>query len=642
MPKNKLNLSAVNFKQGFPKDNAYYLPYSIGLLWAYASTLPSITDNWAVGHVGFKRDDIDEIYKEVADADVLGLSCYIWNKNYNYALGKKVKEYNPKIKIVLGGPEPAISNKNLFQELPWADIIVKKEGEVIFTDLLANINSFDTVKGLCINDNGHFIDTGEASRIKDINIVPSPYLSGIFDDIIKQHPNFKWNTILETNRGCPYQCTFCDWGSLTYSKITKFNLDRVFSELEWMAENKIDHVVIADANFGMFVERDNAIIDKIIDIQKQTGFPKKFNLTWAKNQKVEIIKLVKKLYLGGINSGLMVSLQSTTDEVLENIKRKNLETNRISETVELCTKEGIPLSTELILGLPGETLLTWKKNITNILDIGLHSGINIYLAQLIENTELNLVQKKQFDIKTKLISDFYSGSKQDKKILENINIITSTKDMSFDDIVSAFIYNWFITTFHMFGLSQFYVRYLNKKHKISYYDFYENLFDYIKQDTWFKTELVYTKKIITDYLSEGKQIEENIHGIDIDGVLLLYLGAMRMNAYDFHKNYFDLIDAFINATYKDLIEKDVLEDIKSITVTSTVSYSNMSKYPKQISCKTNAYEYIILDADDINKQETKLNFEFLEYENDMDLEKFLHSIYLRRKRHFTRTRITKI
>ena len=42
---------------------------------------------------------------------------------------------------------------------------------------------------------------------------------------------------LETNRGCPYGCTFCDWGSATLSRIRKFDLDRVFAELEWCAKN---------------------------------------------------------------------------------------------------------------------------------------------------------------------------------------------------------------------------------------------------------------------------------------------------------------------------------------------------------------------------------------------------------------------
>ena len=47
--------------------------------------------------------------------------------------------------------------------------------------------------------------------------IPSPYLTGVFDDIIANNPEYVFNATLETNRGCPFACTFCDWGSLTYA-----------------------------------------------------------------------------------------------------------------------------------------------------------------------------------------------------------------------------------------------------------------------------------------------------------------------------------------------------------------------------------------------------------------------------------------
>ena len=60
-----------------------------------------------------------------------------------------------------------------------------------------------------------------------------------------------------------FACTFCDWGSLTYAKIRKFPLDKVFAELEWIAKNNMDYVTIADANFGVFYERDMAITNNL-------------------------------------------------------------------------------------------------------------------------------------------------------------------------------------------------------------------------------------------------------------------------------------------------------------------------------------------------------------------------------------------
>ena len=84
------------------------------------------------------------------------------------------------------------------------------EGEETFTQILEQIQQGDTP-----------LSVYQGARLNDLEI-PSPMLSGVFDDIIKNNPDYVFNITLETNRGCPFQCTFCDWGSLTYAKIRKF------------------------------------------------------------------------------------------------------------------------------------------------------------------------------------------------------------------------------------------------------------------------------------------------------------------------------------------------------------------------------------------------------------------------------------
>ena len=79
--------------------------------------------------------------------------------------------------------------------------------------------------------------------------------------------------MLETNRGCPYGCTFCDWGSATLSRIRKFDLERVNAELEWFAQNEYPASFIADANFGI-IERDVEIAEKIAELKSKYGYPK--------------------------------------------------------------------------------------------------------------------------------------------------------------------------------------------------------------------------------------------------------------------------------------------------------------------------------------------------------------------------------
>lgn len=77
----------------------------------------------------------------------------------------------------------------------------------------------------------------------------------MFDKIIKNNPDVLWAMTMETNRGCPHRCTYCDWGGLTYTKVRHFDIQRVKDDIEW-AKNNVGFIFNADANFGMFKERD--------------------------------------------------------------------------------------------------------------------------------------------------------------------------------------------------------------------------------------------------------------------------------------------------------------------------------------------------------------------------------------------------
>ncbi len=61
--------------------------------------------------------------------------------------------------------------------------------------------------------------TGPSQRIMDLSEVPSPYTMGLFDYLPDMYPGKIWNAVIETNRGCPFMCTFCDWGGTTFSKV---------------------------------------------------------------------------------------------------------------------------------------------------------------------------------------------------------------------------------------------------------------------------------------------------------------------------------------------------------------------------------------------------------------------------------------
>ena len=119
-------------------------------------------------------------------------------------------------------------------------------------------------------------------------MIPSPYLTGLFDNYGDAPVT---SITIETNRGCPYGCTFCDWGSATMSRIRKFDLDRVFAELEWAAQRGIAGIGFADANFGI-LERDVAIAEKVAELKATYGFPLHCATNYAKNTVKHLNKIV--------------------------------------------------------------------------------------------------------------------------------------------------------------------------------------------------------------------------------------------------------------------------------------------------------------------------------------------------------------
>ncbi len=119
-----------NFQQGPKEFNAYYLPYSAGVLWSYVIQDSTINSNYEIGEFIWRRDLIEDAVETLKHSDVVGFSTYIWNRSYAQVLGRELKKANPNILIVGGGPEYPIEKDGFFEKYPYMDICVKQEGEI--------------------------------------------------------------------------------------------------------------------------------------------------------------------------------------------------------------------------------------------------------------------------------------------------------------------------------------------------------------------------------------------------------------------------------------------------------------------------------------------------------------------------------
>lgn len=463
----------------------YWLPYSIGCLWSYVNQFDDISSHFNLGHLFFKRDksvDVLEIIKEPA---VIGFSCYIWNEKYCLGIAEKIKEIWPDVPIVFGGPQV----NGAYLKYKFIDSLVLAEGEEAFVDILRKIKNNESLPEIY-----------RKNRLEKLDI-PSPYLDGTFDHLIKKYPDFLWAATFETNRGCPYACTFCDWGSLTYSKIKKFNLDRTGKELEWIASHKVVYLFSADANFGIFKQRDIEIATKIRQAADR-GMIEAVNLQFAKNS-TDIVFEIGKI-LGPYNRGITVSVQSMNSDTLTAIKRKNLDINNIERIMKLSEIHDVSTYTEFILGLPLETLETWKNGFNELLILGQHQSIDFSLTELLENSELNsLESRKKYKINYIEANQYYSLISNDEHP-ETVKIVCSTSTMTTQEMVEAYMYAWVIVHLHINGYTQWFARYLYNMSAVEYRHYYDEVLILILENAILKEHYNTLYKILYKYLTTGR------------------------------------------------------------------------------------------------------------------------------------------
>ena len=505
MSKIKVYFFQFNFSYG----NEFTLPYSSGMLWAYANTYEEVRRNCENKGLIFLREDTNTIVSRLITPQIAAFSTYTWNWEMSIEVSKKIKEKYPQCLIIFGGPQVPDNMNGFFEKYPFIDITVHGEGEITFAEILKEHignKQYATIKGLTFNGRVKGVKPFERREVlEDINILPSPYLEGLFDEILNLP--FSFQPIWETNRGCPYPCSYCDWGSSVVKKIRLFNMDRIYKEIQWFGEKRINFVYGADANFGI-LRRDVEIAKALAETKEKTGgFPARFRVSYTKNSTQRVVEIAEILNAQKMDKGITLSVQSMNEQTLKAIKRKNLPIKSLSHFVQYYNKRGIPTYTELILGLPGETYDSFKAGINMLLEAGFHNSLSIYNCSVLPNAHTNNPQYKEYwKIKTKRVPVFLNHAVPDADpIPEYEEIIIQTKTLPTVDWKKQCLFSWVIQTFHSLNLTQVIAVYFNAIEKIAYSDFYEELLIFAKENlgTIIGNELTITTNKV-DKVLEGE------------------------------------------------------------------------------------------------------------------------------------------
>jgi hypothetical protein len=305
---------------------------ALGLVMAAAAADGAVAARFAFQPLGSARP---AAMAAVADerTGVLLFSHYVWSTRGNLRQSALAKATNPRLITIHGGPNaPGYPDdvERFFAQHPHVDVVVHGEGEATLTEALARLGEagapdrddpdrlacLEGVGGLSFRLGDRVVRGPKRSRVADLDAIPSPYLTGHFDGLELAGTL----AVVETNRGCPFGCTFCDWGSATRSRVRTFDLDRVVAEIDWLADRGVDGIFVADANFGA-LDRDLPIAEAIAAARARSGHPRQVVFTFAKDTAELLIPIVDLLWDVGIDVDGNLALQTVDSETLKIVRR---------------------------------------------------------------------------------------------------------------------------------------------------------------------------------------------------------------------------------------------------------------------------------------------------------------------------------
>lgn len=381
--------------------------------------------------------------------DVIAMSNYSWNSQLSEHIAGLAKRFNSNVVTAQGGPNfphETDLQKAFMRTRPHTDFYIELEAEVSFSELIARVLAardggtplYSTPLPGCVylvpdsqrSPDPVFVKGELLNRLKNLDDIPSPYLTGILDPFF----DGMFTPFIETNRGCPFKCTFCHTGNDYFNKINMFSIERIVEEIELIGHRAaalgIVNLHIADTNFGMYT-RDKEIAEALYKAQVKYGWPRQILATTGKNNKERVIGITEIM---GDTFPVTMAVQSMDSHVLANINRNNIKLDHYAAITKHLNQHGRVTRGEVILGLPGETKESFMRGIREIMSAGVSSMV-VYSLMLLHGTKFqNPEYRKQYEIEGKFrIVPLNFGEYEGTRVFDYEEVGIANKDMPFED-----------------------------------------------------------------------------------------------------------------------------------------------------------------------------------------------------------------
>ncbi len=309
-----------------------------------------------------------EVAAEIAafDPDIIGGSAFLWSLPALVQTAQLLATDDPTRLIVLGGPS---ARPNMLALAPFrdaaatVDVLVEGEGEAVFTALVQapdrNPEALSRIPGVTLRQNGAWTRSPPAPRAV-LDLLASPYQQGLIPA--------GGIGLMETYRGCPFTCSFCEWGVMEAPK-NVLSTARIAGEFAAMDRLGLNALLLADAGLNL---NGQAFI-ALRRAAEETGFLKHRALiaeVYPKSLTEDHIRFLEKV--GAPHIG--VGLQSFDDATLRHVERK-FDPSRLGGLLGIL-RSVASVTTEIIMGLPGDTPDSFLSSFARARALG--TGLRVY------------------------------------------------------------------------------------------------------------------------------------------------------------------------------------------------------------------------------------------------------------------------
>lgn len=487
-----------------PAEEGVFAPLIYGELRSYADSIPELKER-----VGWLDPVILPIEPEDApEAEIYAASVYEWNAFYVYDFCSRLRQLHPDSCIFAGGPEVDWKDASFFEEHPYFDGVMPGDGEIAFSDILSCITEgrdLGEARGFILNPDLYPGRVFSPAPAIDMMTRPSPWLSlkDFWLDFFRKYGHLKLALSFESSRGCPYGCTYCDWGGESKGRLLAVPEDVALEEMDFIQrELKPFFIFWTDGNLGI-LERDVRLAARFAYNRKHFGSPFSLYYNCNKNNYERNLQIAESLREAKLLTKYVLALQHTDPEVLKNIGRRNLSMEDIGKIAEYMNAHDIPVYVQYIIGCPGDSFEKWMRAFTQLMELGIHGEYRVYPFGLFPNAKAASPEyMKKWEIDAPYRQNyvaFYTLKKDEiSYTLSRSRYVMGSTGVSREMYGEMLTLSLTISALHDHGFTRFIAIGARECCGISYEDFYTKLYHDLKAAGLLSAAERFSHKWITD------------------------------------------------------------------------------------------------------------------------------------------------